>query len=52
MKIADKGISQSIGSKQAGAQSGFKQKLLAFASLIILVIVFSIASSNFFNFLI
>ncbi|MEK5254936.1 MULTISPECIES: ABC transporter permease [unclassified Paenibacillus] len=50
MKIADKGISQSIGSKQAGAQSGFKQKLLAFASLIILVIVFSIASSNFFQF--
>ncbi|AIQ36077.1 ribose ABC transporter permease [Paenibacillus sp. FSL R5-0345] len=39
-----------MGSKQAGAQSGFKQKLLAFASLIILVIVFSIASSNFFQF--
>lgn len=50
MKIADKRISQSTGSKQAGAQSGFKQKLLAFASLIILVIVFSIASSNFFQF--
>lgn len=50
MKVADKGISQPIGSKQTGAQSGFKQKLLAFASLIILVIIFSIASSNFFQF--
>ncbi|WP_339314698.1 ABC transporter permease [Paenibacillus sp. FSL R10-2734] len=50
MKIAGKLISQPIGSKQSGAQSGFKQKLLAFASLIILVIVFSIASSNFFQF--
>ncbi|OZQ69075.1 ribose ABC transporter permease [Paenibacillus sp. VTT E-133280] len=50
MKIADQGISQPIGSKQTGAQSGFKQKLLAFASLIILVIVFSVASSNFFQF--
>lgn len=50
MKIVDKGISQSISSKQTGAQSGFKQKLLAFASLIILVIVFSVASSNFFQF--
>ncbi|WP_339248781.1 ABC transporter permease [Paenibacillus sp. FSL R10-2796] len=36
--------------KQTGGQSGFKQKLLAFASLIILVIVFSISSSNFFQF--
>lgn len=50
MKIASKGISQPIRSKQTGAQSGFKQKLLAFASLIILVIVFSVASSNFFQF--
>ncbi|OMD37720.1 ABC transporter permease [Paenibacillus odorifer] len=50
MKIAGKGISQPISSKQNGAQSGFKQKLLAFASLIILVIVFSVASSNFFQF--
>jgi ribose transport system permease protein len=50
MKIADKGISQPIGSKQTRTQSGFKQKLLAFASLIILVIVFSVASSNFFQF--
>ncbi len=50
MKIADKGISQPISSKQTGSQSGFKQKLLAFASLIILVIVFSVASSNFFQF--
>ncbi|MEK4237446.1 ABC transporter permease [Paenibacillus sp. FSL H7-0714] len=50
MKIADKGISQPISSKQTGAQSGFKQKLLAFASLIILLIVFSVASSNFFQF--
>ncbi|AIQ24227.1 ribose ABC transporter permease [Paenibacillus sp. FSL H7-0737] len=39
-----------MSSKQTGAQSGFKQKLLAFASLIILVIVFSVASSNFFQF--
>ncbi|MEK3862375.1 ABC transporter permease [Paenibacillus sp. FSL H7-0716] len=36
--------------KQTGGQSGFKQKLLAFASLIILVIVFSLSSSNFFQF--
>nr|WP_248548851.1 ABC transporter permease [Paenibacillus odorifer] len=36
--------------KQSGGQSGFKQKLLAFASLIILVIVFSLSSSNFFQF--
>ncbi|WP_445670871.1 ABC transporter permease [Paenibacillus sp. FSL L8-0506] len=36
--------------KQMGGQSGFKQKLLAFASLIILVIVFSLSSSNFFQF--
>ncbi|WP_340003417.1 ABC transporter permease [Paenibacillus sp. FSL K6-0276] len=50
MRIANKVISQPIGSKQTGGQSGFKQKLLAFASLIILVIVFSVASSNFFQF--
>ncbi|WP_313641505.1 ABC transporter permease [Paenibacillus sp.] len=50
MKIADKGNSKPIGSKQTGAQTGFKQKLLAFASLIILVIIFSLASSNFFQF--
>ncbi|MEK3943594.1 ABC transporter permease [Paenibacillus sp. FSL R7-0048] len=36
--------------KQSGGQSGFKQKILAFASLIILVIVFSLSSSNFFQF--
>ncbi|MEK4452254.1 ABC transporter permease [Paenibacillus sp. FSL L8-0506] len=50
MKIADKEISQPVGMKQMGGQSGFKQKLLAFASLIILVIVFSLSSSNFFQF--
>ncbi|MNO35899.1 Ribose transport system permease protein RbsC [compost metagenome] len=50
MKIADQGISRPISSKQTGTQSGFKQKLLAFASLIILVIVFSVASNNFFQF--
>ncbi|OME10908.1 ABC transporter permease [Paenibacillus odorifer] len=50
MKIADKGIGQPAGMKQTGGQSGFKQKLLAFASLIILVIVFSLSSSNFFQF--
>lgn len=49
MKIADKEISQPAGMKQSGGQSGFKQKILAFASLIILVIVFSLSSSNFFN---
>ncbi|OMD59166.1 ABC transporter permease [Paenibacillus odorifer] len=50
MKIADKEISQPAGMKQSGGQSGFKQKILAFASLIILVIVFSLSSSNFFQF--
>jgi ribose transport system permease protein len=40
----------SILKRMASAESGATQKLLAFASLIILVILFSVSSSNFFRF--
>ncbi|MFD0617228.1 ABC transporter permease [Paenibacillus sp. GCM10027629] len=36
--------------KKAAAGSGAKQKILAFASLIVLIVVFSLSSSNFFVF--
>jgi ribose transport system permease protein len=43
-------VKANVAGNQLSLKSGFLQQLLAFASLIVLIVVFSVSSANFFQF--